>query len=197
MPEAWLHAATHGPPPIGDPRRRARQHAPAVLIRQPIPLQRPHERIHAHVCTGLPGTALSRPRRSLGSLSRPPRGRVVSQLQRRGVRAAPCPNCGRDVATLQTGRSVFGKRPAPAVPHNRGMPLQIHIQPDPDHFCETCGGPSELTSHSITRWHGNKMAREVSPPTPRCVDPSCQSRRPRHLRRETRASAHHCEPFRV
>jgi hypothetical protein len=65
------------------------------------------------------------------------------------------------------------------------MPLQIHIQPDPDHLCETCGGPSELTSHSITRWLGNKMAREVSPPTPRCVDPSCQSRRLRHLRRET------------
>ena len=97
----------------------------------------------------------------------------------------PCPNCDRDVATLQIGPRVFADRPSRRSPHNRGMPLQIHIQPDPDHSCETCGGPSELTSHSITRWLGNKMAREVSPPTPRCVDPSCQSRGPRHLRRET------------
>jgi hypothetical protein len=63
------------------------------------------------------------------------------------------------------------------------MPLQIHTQPDPDHFCETCGGPSELISQTITPWDGNEeMARDVSPWTPRCADPSCQSRRPRHRR---------------
>src|SRR3984957_20338073 len=61
------------------------------------------------------------------------------------------------------------------------MPLQIHTQPDPDHFCETCGGPSELISQTITPWDGNEtMAREVSPWTPRCAAPWCQSRRPRH-----------------
>ena len=44
------------------------------------------------------------------------------------------------------------------------MPLQIHTQPDPDHFCETCGGPSELISQTITPWDGNEtMACEVSP----------------------------------
>jgi hypothetical protein len=67
-------------------------------------------------------------------------------------------------------------------------PLQIHTQPDPDHFCETCGGPSELISQTITPCDGNEtMAREVSPSTPRCADPWCRSRRPRHL--ETRMSA--------
>jgi hypothetical protein len=61
------------------------------------------------------------------------------------------------------------------------MPLEIHTQPDPEHFCETCGGPSELISQTITSWDGNEtMAREVSPWTPRCADPWCQSRRPRH-----------------
>jgi hypothetical protein len=70
------------------------------------------------------------------------------------------------------------------------MPLEIHTQPDPDHFCETCGGPSELISQTITSWDGNEtMAREVSPWTPRCADPWCQSRRPRHRRRATRTSA--------
>jgi len=70
------------------------------------------------------------------------------------------------------------------------MPAQIHTQPDPDHFCETCGGPSELISQTITPWDGNKtMAREVSPWTPRCADPWCRSRRPRH--RKTRTSAGH------
>jgi hypothetical protein len=44
------------------------------------------------------------------------------------------------------------------------MPLEIHTQPDPDHFCETCRGPSELVSQTITSWDGNEtMAREVSP----------------------------------
>jgi hypothetical protein len=103
----------------------------------------------------------------------------------------PRPNCGRNVATLPSGPCVSGDRPIRRFPHNRGMPLQIHIQPDPDHLCETCGGPSELISHSINRWHGNEMTREVSPPAPRCVDPWCQSRRPRHLRRETRVSVGH------
>jgi len=105
---------------------------------------------------------------------------------------APAAGSSRPVSKLRPRCGHVANRPArvrgpprPTVPHNRGMPLQIHIQPDPDHLCETCGGPSELTSHSITRWLGNKMAREVSPPTPRCVDPSCQSRRPRHLRRVT------------
>ena len=49
------------------------------------------------------------------------------------------------------------------------MPLEIHTQPDPDHLCETCGGPSELVSQTITPWDGNEtMAREVSPWTPLC-----------------------------
>ena len=72
------------------------------------------------------------------------------------------------------------------------MPLQIHTQPDPDHFCETCGGPSELVSQTITSWDGNEtMAREVSPWTPRCADPGCQSRRPRHSKMsDTRVCGH-------
>ena len=79
-------------------------------------------------------------------------------------------------------RSARGRGPTrPTVPHNRAMPLEIHTQPDPDHLCETCGGPSELVSQTITPWDGNEtMAREVSPWTPRCADPWCQSRRPRH-----------------
>ncbi len=82
----------------------------------------------------------------------------------------PYPNCGQDAATFETG--------PPAID---GMPLEIHTQPDPDHFCETCGGPSELVSPTITPWDGNEtMAREVSPWTPRCADPWCQSRRSRH-----------------
>ena len=68
-------------------------------------------------------------------------------------------------------------------PTIEAMPLEIHTQPDPDHFCETCGGPSELVSQTITPRDGNEtMAREVSPWTARCADPSCQSRRPRHRR---------------
>ena len=44
--------------------------------------------------------------------------------------------------------------------------------------CGTCRGPSELVSQTITSWDGNEtMAREVSPWTPRCADPWCQSRR--------------------
>jgi hypothetical protein len=35
------------------------------------------------------------------------------------------------------------------------MPFQIHTWPDPDHLCETCGGPSELISQTITAWDGN------------------------------------------
>jgi len=63
------------------------------------------------------------------------------------------------------------------------MPLEMHTQPDPDHLCETCGGPSELVSQTITPWDGDEtMAREVSPWTPRCADPWCQSRRPRHAK---------------
>ena len=72
------------------------------------------------------------------------------------------------------------------------MPLQIHTQPDPDHFCETCRGPSELISQTITSGDGNEtMAREVSPWTPRCADPWCQSRRPRHSKMsDTRVCGH-------
>src|ERR1700694_283125 len=49
------------------------------------------------------------------------------------------------------------------------MPLEIHTQPDPDHFCETCGGPSEFVSQTITSRDGNEtMAREVSVDTTVC-----------------------------
>src|SRR3979411_3198849 len=61
------------------------------------------------------------------------------------------------------------------------MPLEIHTQPDPDRFCETCGGPSELVSQKISSWDGNEtMAREVSPWTPRGADPWGQGADPRH-----------------
>ena len=73
------------------------------------------------------------------------------------------------------------------------MPLQIHTQPDPDHFCETCGGPSELISQTITPWDGNEtMARELSPWTPRCADPWCQSRKPRHSKMSDTRVCEHC-----
>jgi hypothetical protein len=69
------------------------------------------------------------------------------------------------------------------------MPLQIHTQPDPNHICDTCGGPSELMSQTITARDGTEtMTREVSPWTPRCADPWCHSRRARHRRFATRAS---------
>src|ERR1700694_6144176 len=49
------------------------------------------------------------------------------------------------------------------------MPLEIHTQPDPDHFCETSGGPSEFVSQTITSRDGNEtMAREVSVDTTVC-----------------------------
>ena len=87
----------------------------------------------------------------------------------------------RTTATFETGPRVSPGRCARPPPTIDAMPLQIHTQPDPDHFCETCGGPSELVSQTITPWDGNEtMAREVSPWTPRCADPWCQSRRPRH-----------------
>jgi hypothetical protein len=89
----------------------------------------------------------------------------------------------RWTATFETGPRVSPDRCARRPPTIDAMPLQIHTQPDPDHFCETCGGPSELVSQTITPWDGNEtMAREVSPWTPRCADPGCQSRIPRHRR---------------
>jgi hypothetical protein len=64
------------------------------------------------------------------------------------------------------------------------MLLQIHTQPAPDRLCETCGGPSEWMSQSLIPGNGTEeMAREWSPWTPRCADPWCQSRRPRHRKR--------------
>ena len=93
------------------------------------------------------------------------------------------PNCGQGAATFETGPRVSRDRCARRPPTIDAMALQIHTQPDPDHFCETCGGPSELVSQTITPWDGNEtMAREVSPWTPRCADPGCQSRIPRHRR---------------
>ena len=89
----------------------------------------------------------------------------------------------RTTATFETGPCVSPDRGARGPPTIDAMPLEIHTQPDPDHFCETCGGPSELVSQTITAWDGNEtMAREVSPWTPRCADPGCQSRIPRHRR---------------
>ena len=77
-------------------------------------------------------------------------------------------------------------------PTINAMPLQIRTQPDPEHFCETCGGPSELISHTITRWDGNEtMAREVSPWTPPGAHPwsRCQQT-------EAPKDAHVCGPLR-
>jgi hypothetical protein len=66
-------------------------------------------------------------------------------------------------------RACPGTDAPDAPPTIDAMPLEIHTQPNPDHFCETCGGPSELVSQTITSWDGNEtMAREVSPWTPRC-----------------------------
>ena len=91
------------------------------------------------------------------------------------------PNCAQDVP-----------RSGPLAPDDSStidaMLLQIHTQPAPDRLCETCGGPSEWMSQSLIPGNGKEeMAREMSPWTPRCADPWCQSRRPRH--RKTRASA--------
>jgi hypothetical protein len=102
--------------------------------------------------------------------------------------ACPASKLWPRCAALQSGPCVSGDCPVRRFPHNRHMPLQIHIQANPNHLCQTCGAPSELISHSINRWHRNEMTREISPPVPRCVDPWCQSRRPRHLRQETRVS---------
>jgi hypothetical protein len=53
------------------------------------------------------------------------------------------------------------------------MLFQIHHQPAPNHFCETCGGPSELMSQRLVPVDGSQhQVREVSPWTPRCADPA-------------------------
>ena len=109
----------------------------------------------------------SRARRAQRSMGLPPGIQIVAKMRPRSRPVRACP--GTDAPD--------------GPPTIDAMPLQIHTQPDPDHFCETCGGPSELVSQTITSWDGNEtMAREVSPWTPRCADPWCQSRRPRHRR---------------
>ena len=58
-------------------------------------------------------------------------------------------------------RACPGTDAPDGLPTIDAMPLQIPTQPDPDHFCETCRGPSELVSQTITSWDGNEtMARE-------------------------------------
>ena len=67
-------------------------------------------------------------------------------------------------------RACPGSNAPDGPPTIDAMPLEIHTQPDPDHFCETGGCPSELISQTITTRDGNQtMAREVSPWTPRCA----------------------------
>src|SRR3954447_13014489 len=99
------------------------------------------------------------------------------------------PRCGR---VRDRARACPGTDAPDGRPTIDAMPLELHTQPDPDHFCETCGGPSELVSQTIAAWDGNEtMAREVSPWTPRCADPWCPSRRPRHSRMsDTRVCGH-------
>ena len=98
-----------------------------------------------------------------------------------GFASSPYPHCGQDAPRSRPVRACPGTDAPDGPPTIDAMPLEIHTQPDPDQLCETCGGPSELVSHTITSWDGNEtMAREVSPWTPRCADPWCQSRRPRH-----------------
>jgi hypothetical protein len=112
---------------------------------------------------------------------------VAHARHSRLVRSAAqlCPNCGRHVA-------AFGVGSARVCGHTRNMPLQLHTRPDPSHSCETCGGPCELVSQTITPCDGSDTpARELSPAAPRCANPSCRSRRPLHRRRETRAAAGH------
>jgi hypothetical protein len=129
-------------------------------------------------------------RHRLGPLHMPLKAKLGSRNFSRARRAQRStvwpryPNCGQDAATFETGPRVSRDQCPRRSAHNRPMPLEIHTEPNPDHFCETCGGPSELISQSITSWDGNEtMAREVSPWTPsRCADPWCQSRRPRHRR---------------
>src|SRR6202022_4381282 len=123
----------------------------------------------------------------LGPLHAPLEAKLRSQrlLPRAASIGLPSgyPNCGQGAATFETGPRVSRDRCARRSPTIDAMPLEIHTQPDPDHFCETCGGPSELISQTITPWDGDEtMAREVSPWTPRCADPWCRSRRPRHQR---------------
>ena len=107
----------------------------------------------------------------------------------KGFASSRYPNRGQDAATFVTGPGTDAPDGPPTID---AMPLEIHTQPDPDQLCETCGGPSELVSHTITSWDGNEtMAREVSPWTPRCADPWCQSRRPRHSKMsDTRVCGH-------
>ena len=106
-----------------------------------------------------------------------------------GFASSRYPNRGQDAATFETGPGTDAPDGPPTI---EAMPLEIHTQPDPDHLCETCGGPSELVSQTITSWDGNEtVAREVSPWTPRCADPWCQSRRPRHSKMsDTRVYGH-------
>ena len=83
-----------------------------------------------------------------------------------GFASSRYPNRGQDAATFETGPGTDAPDDPPTID---AMPLQIHTQPDPDQLCETCGGPSELVSQTITPWDGNEtMAREVSPWTPLC-----------------------------
>ena len=74
----------------------------------------------------------------------------------------------RTTATFETGPRVSPDRCARRPPTIDAMPLQIHTQPDPDHFCETCGGPSELVSQTITPWDGNETVARVAVDTTVC-----------------------------
>jgi hypothetical protein len=127
--------------------------------------------------------ALAGVRSDPGGISTAPRGAQplrggAAGNRTRCKRQLTCGNADSDDAKQRETTCDYAKGPT-----IDAMPLQIHTQPDPDHFCETCGGPSELISQTITPWDGNEtMAREVSPWTPRCADPWCQSRRPRHRR---------------
>jgi len=136
---------------------------------------------------------LTRPRESfacgpyaVGHRARRP---IQASTMFNGFASSRYPNRGQDAATFVTGPGIDAPDDPPTID---AMPLEIHTQPDPDHLCETCGGPSELVSQTITPWDGNEtVAREVSPWTPRCADPWCKSRRPRHSKMsDTRVCGH-------
>jgi hypothetical protein len=56
------------------------------------------------------------------------------------------------------------------------MPIEPLVVQDPDHRCPICGGETELISHALTHWDGEKEQVEVTPKRRRCADPDCHGR---------------------
>ena len=53
------------------------------------------------------------------------------------------------------------------------MPIEPVIVRDADHRCPFCGGETELVSHALTHYDGQKELVEVTPKRRRCAVLDC------------------------